>query len=507
MKRFVLGIDVGTSSVKCVAAPLDGGKLRNADAAYSHSTPHPGWAEQDPQTWWDAAGQCVRALLTEQPEVRNELAAVAVCGQGAAAVLLDREFRPTRPAILWMDARSAPQARVLMEAAGEEITHGSGKRPAAYNVEPKLLWVSEHEPNVWRRTAHVLTTTSYITYRLTGRAIMNRSDAGILLSYDLRERNWSPLLQRRMGIPTGCYPPVAGCEDVIGEIDAEAAAMTGIRAGTPVLAGGEDTSAAALAAGVDSPGSAILSLGTAGTIYSASPQVATHPRLLAFPHVLPDLTLIGGSTICGGSGLTWMAKLLGGGQHARNLPELAHAADTLSEAGSRLVFLPYLSGELQPVNDGFARGVFFGADFSTTPEEMMAAVMQGSAFAFAHNLKFTREVFRGPERLVAAGAPSRNRPFMQTVADATGLPVAVLAEGGGAALGAALLAARAVAGPAATHELSQAWRSIEYRVTPREARRARMAELFDIYQELYRRLEDLFPRLQPSSAALCQEAG
>ena len=488
--QFVLGLDVGTSSVKCVVASLHENQLWTSDVQYEFDVPHPGWAEQDPAIWWQASVQAVRKLVVEHPELHDGVAAIGVCGQGVAAVLLDRDLRATRAAILWLDSRSAAEAQSLNETCGSEIARISGKSPAAYNVEPKLLWVKAHELDVWKKSRWCVTTTAYITYRLCGELAMNHSDAGILLSYDLRERRWSPHLMARMGLSPEIYWRLQDCDEIAGALTPEAANEMGLRAGIPVIAGGEDTSAAALAAGVVSPQLGILSLGTAGTIYIPCERPVTHPRLLSFPHVLNGLTLVGGSIVCGGSGLDWIVRLMG----KNNLCQEASAA---TSADSRLVFLPYLSGELQPINDGFARGVFFGLDFSTSAEDMVAAVIEGTAFAFRHNLEIANQLQCNPESFAATGRPAQSRAFMQTVSDATGLPIRVLASSAGAALGAAMLCSK-VAGTE-IDELVSRYATVTCEVKPRRERQERLSELFDIYKELYSRLHDLFPRLQPEA--------
>lgn len=490
MKQFVMGLDIGTGSAKCVAASIDGSEIWMADSPYRHCSPHPGWAEQDPATWWEASVRSIRKVIVEHPEVKKEVAAIGVCGQGAAAVLVDETYQPTRPAILWLDTRATPQAERMLATCGQQVAEVSGKPPAAYNVEPKLLWMAEHEPEIWRQTARVMSATAYVTRRLSGEAVMNRSDAGILLSYDLRQAEWSEELAQQMGIGDHRYPALADCDEVIGSLTGEASDESGLPEGLPVVAGGEDTSAAALGVGVVSEGSAVLSLGTAGTIYSVSASVRTHPRLLSFPHVLSDLTLIGGSTVCGGSGLEWVAQLVG--RKVADIDRLCREAAALPREKTRLVFLPYLAGELQPVNNGFARGVFLGADFSTSTAELVAAVMQGTAFAFAHNLEITREVFAGPSVLIATGAPSRNQSLMQTIADATDLPIEIVKGQGGAALGAALLAARGVG---CDERISQGSRRLLHRVEPGSDRQ-KLSHLFSIYKDLYCAVKDLFPRLQ-----------
>lgn len=495
--ELTLGIDIGTGSAKCVLASADGRCLMSGTSSYSCSFPRPGWAEQSPEDWWQAACGAIREVLGVHPDLSARIRSIAVCGQGAGAVFLDRQFRPVRTAIPWLDSRSAPQARRLDQSAGDRIAELSGKRPAAYNVEPKLLWVIENEPEVWSRTARVMTPTAYCTYRLCGRPVMNHSDAGILLGYDIVHRTWTEELSQITGIPKSVYCELAECDEVIGGVTAEAATLTGIPEDTPVVAGGEDTSAAALAVNVKEPGTGILSLGTAGTIYASYPKPVVHPRLLSFPHVLRGQTLMGGSTICGGNGLEWIHQIFNGtGVSAGEIFTRAAASDS----PSRLVFLPYLSGELQPINDGFARGVFFGLDFATSPAEMARAVVEGIAFAFAQILEFSRERGDAPSRLIAVGAPAKNRLFVQSISNACGLPVTVMEERGGAALGAAILAARSAGLAGSEEQMAAAHGRLLSQALPQPEKYERLIQLFAIYRELYPRLADLFPQLESSPA-------
>src|SRR5579875_3131652 len=310
MEALALGIDVGTSTTKGVVADAEGKVLWTATASYEFTQPRPGWAEQDPADWWKAVCKVVRTLLGEHPGLEKHIVGIGVSGQGVAAVLLDCAGQALRPAILWLDARCAPQAEALEKRLGKQIAAVSGKRPAAYNVAPKLLWVSENEPEVWARAWKVMTTTAYITYRLTGCPVMNHSDAGILLAYDLAGRSWSWKLQEAMELPPKIYCELADCDEVIGSVTPDAAEATGLRVGTPVVAGGEDTSSAGLAAGVLSPQDALLSLGTAATVYVPAVEPHLDARLLAFPHVIRGLTLVGGSMVAGGSAMNWVANLL-----------------------------------------------------------------------------------------------------------------------------------------------------------------------------------------------------
>ncbi|MGH9453977.1 MAG: FGGY family carbohydrate kinase, partial [Terriglobia bacterium] len=267
MDPLLLGIDVGTSNAKATLADIGGTTLWTATVPYSYQSPNPGWVEQNPEDWWKAAGSVTRALLHQHVGAPERIAAVGVSGQGVAGAFLDHEGRSLRPAMLWLDVRCSIQAERLSRDAGERIALISGKSPAAYNVEPKLLWVKENEPEVWKKTWKVMTTTAYVTFRLTGRPVMNHSDGGILLGYDLARNVWSTELLELMGLPVSVYCELAPCDQVIGEVTPEAAAATGLAAGTRVVAGGEDTSSAGLAIGVTSPEEALLSLGSACTMY------------------------------------------------------------------------------------------------------------------------------------------------------------------------------------------------------------------------------------------------
>lgn len=500
MEDLVLGIDVGTSSAKGVIADPSGRALWWAQASYRYSSPQPGWAEQEPGDWWRAVGQVTRDLLERHPEARERIAAVGVSGQGAAATLLDRSGRPLRPAILWLDVRSAPQAERLEALGGERIAAVSGKRPAPYNVEPKLIWVRQHEPHVWAAAWKVMTTTAFVVFKLTGEAVMNHSDGGILLAYDLQRAEWSPELLDLMDLPAGMYCRLAPCAQVIGAVTREGAEATGLRPGTPVIAGGEDTSCASLAVGVVSAGEALLSMGTASTLFLAQSRPYTDPRLLAFPHVLPGLVLIGGSMAAGGSAMEWISQLLqASSDEAPPAPgarfaDLTAAAHTAPPGAGGVLFLPYLAGELQPINDGFARGVLFGVGLSTGRAHVVRAVMEGVAFAIEHNLTVARERGATASRLVAVGGPTKNDLWCQIIADVTGVPVQVMEERGGAQLGDAALAAMGAGLVDSPLSMVQAHARAGRRYTPDDARNRQYRRLFALYVELYPRLKDLFRR-------------
>lgn len=354
----LLGIDVGTSNIKAVLTAPDGTVLAEAQASYPTHFPQAGWAEQNPTDWWEGTAAAVRAALAHSSTDPHAVRGIGVSGQGCAVTLLDEAGEVVRPAIIWMDARSEPQCEQMRRTCADEILQRNGKSPAPYNADPVLMWLSEHEPEAIHRAWVSLTTTAYLNYRLTGEHVMNVSDASILFAFDLASEDWAPTLIEAFGLPRRLYPRVAPCQQVIGTLLPAAAQALGLVPGIPVVAGGEDTSSAGLAIGVVSPGQALLSLGTAGTMYVVQDQPHVSSALLAFAHVLPGKTLLGGSMVAVGGALQWCRQILG---DIYSYEQLTAQAAQAEEGAGRLLFLPYLSGELQPINDGKSGAFHDGA--------------------------------------------------------------------------------------------------------------------------------------------------
>jgi xylulokinase len=391
-----------------------------------------------------------------------------------------------------MDSRAEPQCARLRAECAAQILQINGKAPAPYNADPVLMWLQEHRPGLIEAAQCSLTTTGYVNYKLTGRPITNVSDASILFAYDLAQGGWSQALIGAFGLPAHLYPEVAPCAQVIGALTPMAAAELGLPPGIPVVGGGEDTSSAGLALGAVQPGTAFLSLGTAGTLYATESQPAVHPQLLTFQHVLPQQYLVGGSMGAIGAALAWLRTALGySGDHAA-LIDLAAASEP--GAGS-LIFLPYLNGELQPINDGYARGVFFGLSMHTGKAELVRAVLEGAAFAIAQNLEFAELLSSPISEIRATGGPTRSALWCQIIADVCNRPLRVLGEEAGAPLGNALLAGAGVGVIADLAATACRATPSTQRYLPDAARHATYGRLFVIYKQLYPQLKDLYVEL------------
>jgi xylulokinase len=497
---LLLGIDVGTSSVKVVLADQRGNFFAASTSSYKYKQTFQGQAEQDPEDWWKAIGHATHSLQAAHPEEWKRIACIGVSGQGVAAIQVGANGTVLRDAILWLDTRASAEARDLAENYDTAAAAISGKMPAAYNFEPKLLWLQRNEPELWQRTEKVLTTTAFINLRLTGESVMNYSDAGITLSWDLKRNCWSEELMARVGVARKLFCAAVPCHQIIGCVTKEAALATGIPCGIPVVAGGEDTSSAGLAMGVLSEQDVQLSMGTATTINVPFSRPVFDSRLLSFPHVIEGLTLMGGSMVAGGIALDWLQSVLGSLDADENLrrewmEKLSLEASALFRGSNGLIFLPYLAGELQPINDGFARGVFFGLSLSTSRAEIFRSVMEGTAFAIEHNLRIAREAGAHPSRILAVGGPTGNNLWCQIIADVTGLPLHAADERGGAALGGAILAGIGIDLFRDPLPMQRAHSSERRLFTPDTDNHAEYSRIFSIYKDIYPLVRDLFPRL------------
>lgn len=492
MTDLLLGLDIGTTNVKAVLSTPEGWIIAQAQTEHATSHPKPGWAEQNPQDWWHGTAAVTRRVLAEAPARPEQIVGIGVSGQGCAVTLIDAAGEVIRPSIIWMDARSESQCEQLRACCQAEILQLNGKQPAPYNADPVLLWLQQHEPDAIAAAQTSLTTTGYINFRLTGKLVENQSDASILFAFDLAQGTWSDELIEAFGLPRRLYPRVAPSSEIIGTLTKAAAAELGLHAGVPVVAGGEDTSSAGLAIGVTEQGQALLSLGTAGTIYILEDRPIVHPQLLAFMHVLPRKTLLGGSITAVGAGLNWIRGLFGAEFDYVQLGEMARQSPP---GAGGVIFLPYLSGELQPINDGNARGVFFGLSMSTTPAHMVRAVMEGAAFAIAHNIDIARQAGSTITELRAVGGPTQSDLWCRIIANITGNPLTVLADNAGAPLGNALLAAAGIGLISDPAETARKVARVTGQYEPNPKFRERYIEMFTIYRQLYPQLKDQFAAL------------
>ncbi len=416
-----LGIDLGTSGVKAILVDEDRALVGEASAPLTLSRPRPLWSEQNPDDWWRATQNAVRALSSGSR--LDAVAGIGLSGQMHGAVLLDRSDAVLRPAILWNDGR-AGAACAELERREPDSRRITGNLAMPGFTAPKLIWVAQHEPDLFSRTARVLLPKDWIRLRLTGEAVSEPSDAAGTLWLDVARRAWSPAMLAATGLDERHMPRLVEGSEVSGRLSAKAAEALGLKAGIPVAGGGGDNAAGAVGIGVVHPGSAFLSLGTSGVIFVADETLKTDPEraVHAFCHCLPDLWHRMAVILSAASALTFATRLCGAADEAALLAEV-EAAGIAAPAQSRLVFLPYLSGERTPHNNPNAAGVIFGLDGTATRADLGRAVLEGVAFALADGLR-ALEAGGGPiESLSVIGGGARSKLWGRILASALGRPL------------------------------------------------------------------------------------
>ncbi len=487
----LLGIDLGTTSLRALVIDADGAVLGQASASYPTAGPHPGWTEQEPDDWWEAcrsalAGLSVRGLL-------SEVAAVGLTGQMHGSVFLDRRHSVLRPAILWNDQRTAVETAEIEERAGlSRLIRLTGNRALTGFTAPKVLWLRRHERGAFRRLRHLLLPKDYLRLRMTGDLATDVADASGTLLFDVRARRWSDEVIRLLDLDASMLPAVLESPDVTGRVTASAAAELGLPEGTPVVAGAGDQAAGAIGAGVVSPGQVMVSLGTSGVVFTPAerPAIERRGRLHAFCHAAPGLWHVMGVMLSAGGSFAWLASVLG--KSERRLSELA--GRSRASAGG-LLFLPYLSGERTPHADPLARGAFVGLTSGHGAGDLARAVMEGVAFGLRDCLELVRSLRLPVEELRLIGGGARSRVWRQIVADILGLPILGVEAEEGPAYGAALLAG---VGAGLWRDVPEACRTAvrtSGRVEPQ-------ADVVPAYDELYSRYRELYPKLKRSFAGL-----
>jgi xylulokinase len=439
---FVLGIDVSTTATKAVLID-DAGAVRAIGVAeYEFAAPQPLWSEQDPRLWWDAAQVAIRAALASAAVRAEDVVAVGLTGQMHGAVLLDAAGEVLRPAILWNDQRTGAECELIRQAVGPrrliEIT-GNDALPGF--TAPKLVWVREHEPGIWARIAHLLLPKDYVRLQLTGDYAVDVADGAGTLLFDLAARTWSGEVVAALGIDPAWLPATFEGPAVTGLLSAEAAAATGLRPGTPVVAGGGDQAANGVGVGVVAPGTMALSLGTSGVVFAPTDRPIFDPlgRVHAFCHAVPDRWHFMSVMLSAAGSLRWFRDTFAPGMAFGDL--VAAAADV--PAGSRgLLFLPYLSGERSPHPDPLARGAFVGLTLGHDRRHLTRAVLEGVAFGLRDGLDLMVAAgLPAPAQIRASGGGTASPLWRQILADVLDAQIATVRTTEGAAYGAGLLAA------------------------------------------------------------------
>jgi xylulokinase len=430
-----LGIDLGTSAVKALLVDEQQRAVEQVSIPLAVQRPRPQWSEQDPEAWWRAAQGAIAALRDRRPRQLAAVHAIGLAGQMHGAVLLDEHAHVLRPAILWNDGRSAEQCATL-EARMPRSRTITGNLAMPGFTAPKLLWVAEHEPEIFRRIHKVLLPKDYLRLRLSGDYASDMSDAAGTLWLDVGQRAWSPAMLAATGFTEATMPQLFEGSAPTGTLHRGLAAAWGMPPDVVVAGGAGDNAAGAVGVGVIGPGQAFLSLGTSGVYFVAGAAFAPNPggAVHAFCHCLPrtwhQMSVILSAASC----VAWIAAACGAASEAALLGEI-----DASDRDPRVIFLPYLSGERTPHNDPHAKGVFFGLSHDTTRADLGRAVLEGVAFAFADAQDALLAAGTEIRQVAVIGGGARSLLWGRILASVLDRP---LAYHGGGEIGPALGAAR-----------------------------------------------------------------
>jgi len=438
---WFLGMDVGTGGTRAVIVDGEGKLIAGASSEHAaFKSPHPGWAEQEPQDWWRAAQEAIRQVLAQAPEPRQPIAAIGLTGQMHGAVMLDENGAVLRPALIWCDTRTQPECDWLTDKIGYERLIELTCNPALPNFTvTKLLWVKEHQPEIFAKIRHILCPKDYVRYRLTGEFAIDVQEASGTLLLDVTHRRWSKEVAEAAGIDASWLPKLYESPEVCARISEDAAGLTGLTAGIPVVAGAGDQGAGAVGMGILQPGSVSATIGTSGVVFAATaaPTKDPHGRLHTFCHAVPGLWHVMGVTQSAGLSFRWLKETFFAGQ---NYDELTALAAKIPAGSEGLDWAPYLLGERTPHLDPEVRAAFAGISTTHTGAHFVRAVLEGVAYSLQDTFALFAELGIPVSGIRLGGGGARGPLWRSIQAGIYGRAVEILTAEEGGAFGAALLA-------------------------------------------------------------------
>ncbi len=438
---YLIGIDASTTATKALLIDERGKIAAVAATEYGYETPHPLWSEQEPDLWWNGAVQSIRQVLAATGIDPADVVGIGLSGQMHGLVLLDAAGKSLRPSILWNDQRTGAQCDEIRARLGKErLIAITGNDALTGFTAPKILWVQENEPEIFAQVKQILLPKDYVRFKLTGDYATDKAGAAGTILFDLKTRDWSPTVLDALGIQPEWLPPTYEGPEITGQLSHAAAEATGLRPGTPVMAGGGDQAAGAVGVGAVTEGVVSLALGTSGVVFASSdkPFIEPQGRLHAFCHALPDKWHLMGVMLSAAGSLRWYRDTFSPDVSYDDL--LAPAAN-VAIGSEGLFFLPYLTGERTPHPDPLARGGFIGLTVRHGKAHMTRAVLEGVSFGLRDSFELMKSVGLSEITQVrVAGGGARSPLWRQILADTFNSELVTVNTTEGAAYGAALLA-------------------------------------------------------------------
>lgn len=494
-KNFLLGIDIGTTSVKTVIINAkDYNIVATAKAEHDLFSPFPGWAEENPNDWWINTINTIKLCIKKSKINGREIAGIGLSGMVPAFVLLGEKGQVLRPSMQQNDARTYKEIEFIRSRINnDEFFNITGCIINQQMVGPKILWMKKNEPEIFSKVKQIIGSYDYIVYKLTGKFSLERNwalESGI---YNLRLEKWSNKLLKIIGIKKSFFPKINNPTDIIGEVSYVAAEEIGIPEGIPVVAGTADHVASAFIAGVQNDGDLLLKFGGAGDILYSTDKLITDKKLFIDYHIIPNKFLINGCMASSGSALKWFTKQAFG-ESKIDYAVLDKKANNLKPGSEGIIILPYFIGEKTPIFDPLARGVIFGLTLHHTKFHIYRALLEAIGYGFLHHIEVLKEIGCEPKRVIATNGGAVSRTWGEITSNIIGYPINYLKQNPGSSLGAAFVAGMGIN---CFDDWSEAKNFIEISdiVHPDMGEYVKYQKFYLIYKKLYRDLKDNFKDL------------
>src|SRR5258708_6164943 len=497
MKSYLLGLDVGTGGTRAIIVGKGDAIISSATREHQpFVSPRKGWAEQHPEDWWSAAAGAVRDCITKAELGGQDIACVGLAGQMHGAVLLDDDDQVLRPAIIWCDQRTQKECDWLNHAVGRERLIQLTCNPALTNFTlTKLLWVRHHESDIWQRFRRFLLPKDYVRLRMTGEHATDVADASGTLMLDVARRRWSSELMAAVGLPESCLPRLFESEEICARVCDEGARATGLRPGTPVVAGAGDQAGGAVGLGIVRPGDVSATIGTSGVVFAATdrPAMDLQGRVHTFCHAVPERWHVMGVTQAAGLSLRWFRDLLvGSPTYQRGYEELINEAAATPAGADGLLWAPYLMGGRTPHLDPGARGDVGGLWASHTRGHVIRAILEGVAFSLKDTFTILGDMKIPVKSIRLGGGGAKSSLWRQIQADVYGQEVEIVEAEEGAAYGAAILAGVGAEMWASVDDACSSVVRVRERVLPNAASAAVMDDSYARYRRMYAGMKFIF---------------
>ena len=494
---YTLGIDIGTTNVKCV---LFGERIRMVEeAAYEYPTlfPRPSWVEQDPEFWWKGVVVTIKTVLSKSGIDPANIRAIAVSCQSPCALLVDKNGTPLHNALIWMDRRSTEEVKLLDQLVGaNRIFEITGNRLDTYFMLPKLMWMLRNHPELIDKTYKVLQANGYVNLKLTGVFSIDYSSISLTQLYDMKNKCWSKEIFDAIGMDSSIMPDIYGCTEVIGGVSEKAAEITGLKPGTPVLGGTVDGTASTLEVGLKD-GEAVEMTGTSSVLNIGVTEPVTSMNLSYLNGINEKSAVLFGAMSSTGGCLRWFRDYLYNGKINKNNAYQLMDAEVMKEAPepSKLIFLPYMAGERAPIWDPNARGVFFGLNMGTSRAQLLRAIMEGACFALRDNLEEAEKLGMNPKKFYVTGGCSNSDIWLKIKASVINREIIVPYKTLGAPGGLACMIAEYTGEYDSAQSAAEDYLKIAKIVKPEKSWIAVYDELYALYKSVYGSLKDEFVKL------------